>query len=33
MGSEFARGFWVGAGVLAAVLVVGTVVGVFRRVL
>jgi len=29
--SDFQRGFWIGAGVLVAVLVVGTVAGVFRR--
>ena len=33
MSGEFGRGFWVGAGVLVAILVVGTVVGVFQRIL
>lgn len=31
--SDFTRGFWVGAGVLVAVLVVGAVAGVFRSVI
>jgi len=31
--TEFSKGFFVGAGVLVAVLVVGTIAGVFRRAL
>ena len=31
MKSDFAKGFMVGAGVLVAVLVVGTAAGIFRR--
>jgi hypothetical protein len=31
--SDFARGFWIGAGVLVAALVVGAAAGIFNRVI